>query len=101
MTTTSKSFGGVLDWHLRNGTRPDGPGHPWTNKTFASAFVTTVGERSVRNWRKGRHVPSAIDHIERALFGSNETNRYEAWRQELRAAYRESARNNERAISVA
>ena len=81
------SFAGLLEWHIRSGTRP-GPaaGKPWQWQEFAGAVGVT--ERAVRFWRRGDL--AADDHyssIERVLFGTD-TTAHAVFRQELRAAYR-------------
>jgi tetratricopeptide (TPR) repeat protein len=80
-------FAKLLDWHLDFGTRPNGdperPGPRWGNVEFADAVGT--GERSVRNWRAGRVLPSELGSVEFVLFGRNQA--YNAWRFDLRAAY--------------
>ncbi len=82
-----RSFARLLDWHLKTGTRagatPDKPSRRWTNEAFGRACGTN--ERTVRLWRDGTHVPNDLRPIERALFGTDAA--YEAWRQELSAAY--------------
>ncbi len=85
---TGWGFARLLDWHLTRGTRPAGspetPGRQWTNKEFASRLGND--ERTVRNWRTGRNVPSEIVSIERELFGDNPS--YGDWQTELREAHR-------------
>jgi hypothetical protein len=92
------SFHALLRWHLDNGTRPSGAGHPrrlrWTNGAFArairEAFKTTCDESAVRHWKTGRHLPDAetkLDYIERVLFGNEPTGQYADYRDDLRKAY--------------
>jgi hypothetical protein len=80
-------FAKLLDWHLDFGTRPnrdpEQPGSRWGNIEFANAVGTT--DKSVRNWRTGRVLPSEIGSIEFVLFKKNPA--YNAWRFDLRAAY--------------
>lgn len=81
------SFAKLLDWHLDFGTRPTGspeqPGQRWINVEFSKEVGTN--ERSVRNWRAGRVLPSALGSVEFVLFGNNPA--YNTWRFDLRAAY--------------
>jgi hypothetical protein len=63
---------------------PETPGRSWTNKEFA--FRLGNDERTIRNWRRGRNIPSEIESIERELFGDNLP--YAASRAELREAHR-------------
>jgi WD40 repeat protein len=84
------SFSSLLHWHLTNGTRPPGAkraGKPWDNKEFGGAVGRTFDEKSVRNWLVGRHLPRALDHIERALFGDELKGEYATWADDLRTAY--------------
>jgi len=82
-------FAQLLDWHLNNGTRPNGkpesPGLIWNNKQFAQA-VGGVNERTVRNWRNGRTKPPDLASIESALFGQSPN--YDESRRQLRDAFR-------------
>jgi hypothetical protein len=85
------SFADLLDFHLKNGTRPKGSpdvlGKEWTNREFAEALGET-GDRTVRNWRRGRTTPPESTPIEQALFGQNPL--YAASRAELRDAHRKA-----------
>src|SRR5258708_39256178 len=80
------TFGRLLDWHLRRGTRPGGridrPGRSWTAKAFADAIG--VGDRTVRYWLRNEHLPPEVETIERILFGKDPD--YPEWRLELRQA---------------
>lgn len=86
-----ESFAHLIDFHLKNGTRPKGRpgvlGTEWTNPDFAAAVALAegTGERTVRNWRTGRTIPAEIALIEQALFGENPL--YAAWRAELREVH--------------
>ena len=88
----SWSFGVLLGWHLRRGTRPGGttgrPGRQWSVKAFADA--TGVGERTVRYWQRDQHLPPEIETIERILFGTDAG--YSDWRLELRTAHAATSR---------
>jgi hypothetical protein len=70
-----KRFRELLREHLSNGTHPNGvpgkPGQRWTAQTFASKVG--ADERTVRNWRAGRTLPTepTLVAIEQALFGTN------------------------------
>ncbi len=85
-------FARLFDWHLSQGTRPDGKpelsSHPWDNEKFAFKFHPTLHPKSVRNWRMGRNLPSDLTTIERVLFGENPG--YTEYRAELREAYRKA-----------
>jgi hypothetical protein len=80
------SFGELLRWHMRRGTRPPGSpdqlGASWQIKDLAGAVGYDA--RSIRNWISGRAVPANIAAIERVLFGDNQS--YEHWRREFRSA---------------
>lgn len=103
------TFGQLLNWHLENGTRPDGtPGEkgvPWQNKTFAAevgkhSAEGPKGDRTLRNWRNGETVPSPADFagILQALFGGKPS--YVDWRQELTEKYH-AARGEGRELPTA
>jgi tetratricopeptide (TPR) repeat protein len=82
------SFGDLLDWHLRRGTRPPGSdkqGEPWKKATFADDVG--VSDKQVRNWIANKSLPTDIITIERIQFGRNQEQRT-AWRMELRDALR-------------
>lgn len=85
------SFSGLLHWHLISGPRPPGDkkaGHEWTNQEFAGAVRAGITDKAIRNWRRGRNLPTrTIDQIERALFGVSPGGQHAVWRAELRAAY--------------
>src|SRR5215475_8519673 len=84
------SFGHLLAWHLRRGTRPGGrvdrPGRQWGTKPFAGAVGRD--DRTVRYWLKDQHPPQDIESIEQALFGNDAA--YAEWRLELRQAHARS-----------
>ena len=97
------SFAALLDWHLKNGTRPERDvetlTRSWTNKDFGSAVSGRSAEEDVcrknsENWRSGSVRPSDLASIERVLFGKNKT--YDRWRRELRTAYDAIAKGKER-----
>ena len=78
------TFGRLLNWHLRRGSRPDrGARREWSLKELASDV--RVSTRAVQNWIAEKNVPSDLATIERALFGDNPTFRY--LRVELRETY--------------
>jgi tetratricopeptide (TPR) repeat protein len=80
------SFGDLLDWHLRRGTRPPGSdkqGEPWKKTAFAGDVG--VSDKKVRNWIADKSLPTDIITIERVLFGRNQE-QCTAWRMELREA---------------
>jgi hypothetical protein len=81
------SFGRLLGWHLRRGTRPGGkidrPGKQWGIKEFAVAVG--LGDRAIRYWLRNEHLPPEIETIERVVFGSEAF--YSEWRLELRKAH--------------
>jgi hypothetical protein len=80
------SFGDLLDWHLRRGTRPPGSdkqGEPWKKVTFAGDVG--VSDKQVRNWIANKSLPTDIITIERVLFGRSQE-QCTAWRMELRDA---------------
>jgi tetratricopeptide (TPR) repeat protein len=80
------SFGDLLDWHLRRGTRPPGSdkqGEPWKKATFAGDVG--VSDKQVRNWVANKSLPNDILTIERVLFGRDQK-RCTVWRMELRDA---------------
>src|SRR6516164_3852299 len=67
------SFGDLLDWHLRRGTRPPGSdkqGEPWKRATFAGDVG--VSDKQVRNWIANKSLPNDIITIERVLFGRDQ-----------------------------
>ena len=84
------SFGRLLDWHLRRGTRPGGktdhPGRQWGVKEFASAVG--LGDRTIRYWLNDEHLPPEVETIEGILFGKDPC--YDEWRLELRHAHARS-----------
>jgi len=80
------SFGDLLDWHLRRGTRPSGSdkqGEPWKKAAFAGDVG--VSDKQVRNWIANKSLPNDIITIERVLFGRNQE-QSKVWRMELRDA---------------
>jgi hypothetical protein len=80
------SFGDLLDWHLRRGTRPPGSdrqGEPWKKVTFAGDVG--VSDKQVRNWIANKSLPNDIITIERVLFGRDQK-QCTVWRMELRDA---------------
>ncbi|GLK85103.1 hypothetical protein GCM10017653_31730 [Ancylobacter defluvii] len=91
-------FASLLDRHLSNGSRPGKTSaEPWTNVDFAKNVTGThdkgsdfVSDRSVANWRKGQALPSAIEPILNALFGTKGFNPSE--REELRQSYLDAKR---------
>src|SRR5947209_16275008 len=66
---SSWDFARLLAWHLNTGTRPDGLPQRWKIADFAEAVGHN--EKSVRNWRDGRHCIHPED-VERAFFGSKD-----------------------------
>jgi hypothetical protein len=84
------SFGRLLDWHLRRGTRPGGktdhPGRQWGVKEFASAVG--LGDRTIRYWLNDEHLPPEVETIEGILFGKDSC--YDEWRLELRHTHARS-----------
>jgi hypothetical protein len=67
------SFGDLLDWHLRRGTRPPGSdkqGEPWKKVAFAGDVG--VSDKQVRNWIANKSLPNDIITIERVLFGRDQ-----------------------------
>jgi hypothetical protein len=96
--SASRSFADQFAWHLDNGTRPATgkrlSGEAWGVSDFAAAVGDTEG-RNVRNWKRGRALPSPafIGAIERELFGvPKKGSKHFRWRAELRAAFdRETA----------
>jgi hypothetical protein len=67
------SFGDLLDWHLRRGTRPPGSdklGEPWKKATFADDVG--VSDKQVRNWIADKSLPNDTITIERVLFGRDQ-----------------------------
>src|SRR5260370_35690771 len=80
------SFGDLLDWHLRRGTRPHGSdkqGEPWKKAAFAGDVG--VSDKQVRNWIANKSLPNDIITIERVLFGRDQE-QSKVWRMELRDA---------------
>jgi tetratricopeptide (TPR) repeat protein len=80
------SFGGLLDWHLRRGTRQPGSdkqGEPWKKVAFADDVG--VSDKQVRNWIANKSLPNDIITIERVLFGRDQK-QCTVWRMELRNA---------------
>jgi tetratricopeptide (TPR) repeat protein len=80
------SFGDLLDWHLRRGTRPPGTdkqGEPWKKAAFAGDVG--VSDKQVRNWIANKSLPNDIITIERVLFGRDQK-QCTVWRMELRDA---------------
>lgn len=79
-------FGWFLDRGVRPSGRPDLVGDLWTNALFAKR--AGLDERTIRNWRTGRSLPSDTDlgGIETILFGDNPA--YADWRIWLRNAHR-------------
>src|SRR6516162_8846516 len=85
---TGLSFGDLIDWHLRRGTRPPGSdrqGEPWKRAAFANDV--RVSDKQVRNWIANKSLPNDTITIERVLFGRSQEQRI-AWRMELRDALR-------------
>src|ERR1700730_8829851 len=83
---TNLSFGDLLDWHLRRGTRPPGSdkqGEPWKKAAFAGDVG--VSDKQVRNWIANKSLPNDTITIERVLFGRDQSHRV-AWRTEMRDA---------------
>ena len=83
---TGLSFGDLLDWHLRRGTRPRGSdrqGESWKKAAFAADVG--VSDKQVRNWAANKSLPNDTITIERILFGRDQKDRV-AWRMELRDA---------------
>jgi hypothetical protein len=84
--TGGLSFGDLLDWHLRRGTRPSGSdkqGEPWKKATFAGDVG--VSDKQVRNWIANKSLPNDIITIERVLFGRDQE-QCTVWRMELRGS---------------
>jgi tetratricopeptide (TPR) repeat protein len=80
------SFGDLLDWHLRRGTRASGSdkqGEPWKKAAFAGDVG--VSDKQVRNWIANKSLPNDIITIERVLFGRDQE-QCKVWRMELRDA---------------
>src|SRR5258708_15407121 len=80
------SFGDLLDWHLRRGTRPPGSdkqGESWKKVAFAGDVG--VSDKQVRNWIANKSLPNDIITIERVLFGRDQK-QCTAWRIEPRHA---------------
>jgi hypothetical protein len=91
---TGLSFGELLDWHLRRGTRPPGAhnqGESWNNEAFAS--LAEVSDKQARNWRANKSLPIDTMKIERVLFGHDRQHRV-AWRMELRDALKRTRSGN-------
>jgi tetratricopeptide (TPR) repeat protein len=83
---TGLSFGNLLDWHLRRGTRPPGSdkqGEPWKKATFAGDVG--VSDKQARNWIANKSLPNDTITIERILFGRDQKH-HVAWRMALRDA---------------
>ncbi len=80
------SFGALLDWHLRRGTRPPGTpnqGMPW--KIMAFAGNVGLSDKQVRNWIANKSLPNDTITIERVLIGRDQAHRM-TWRMQLRDA---------------
>lgn len=87
-------FAALLSHHIRNGTHPDiDTNEPWTFARFASVVKSSrltkeyVSPRTVSNWCKGHSLPTEIEPILRALFGSDKRNRHAEARTTLRQAF--------------
>src|SRR6202051_1071120 len=88
------SFGDLLDWHLRRGTRPPGSdkqGEPWKKAAFADDVG--VSDKQARNWIANKSLPNDTITIERVLFGRDQNQRV-AWRMELRDALKRMRSGN-------
>jgi hypothetical protein len=88
------SFGELIDWHLRRGTRPlgsDKQGEPWKKVAFADDVG--VSDKQVRNWISNKSLPNDVITIERVLFGRNQEHQT-AWRMELRDALKRTRAGN-------
>src|SRR5262249_9072856 len=82
------SFGDLLDWHLRCGTRPPGDekqGEPWGKKAFAEDC--RVSRKQLSNWVANTSLPVDTLTVERVLFGTNQDYR-PTWRIKLRDAHK-------------
>jgi hypothetical protein len=89
------SFGDLLDWHLRRGTRPPGSekqGEAWKKAAFAEDVG--ISDKQVRNWIASKSFPHDSITIERILFGRDQ-NRHVALRMQLRDALKRSRANSE------
>ncbi|PBB30300.1 AAA family ATPase, partial [Mesorhizobium sp. WSM3882] len=86
--TSDPTFGELLAWHLRRGTRPYGTaigqGQRWSRQDFANSVRRD--ERAIRYWIRDKHLPTDIRAVELALFGDKET-KYSEWRCALREAH--------------
>jgi len=84
----SPTYSSWLDWHVTNGTRPDGTpgfrGKPWSNTWLARAIDRTP--HSVSNYRIGKQIPKERTHhaVEAAFFGDK------SGYAELRRRFREA-----------
>jgi hypothetical protein len=81
-----KSFGYLVNWHLRRGTRPPGTlrqGEPWDKLVFAA--VLKLSRKQLGNWIANQSLPRDTITIERVLFGRDQNHKV-AWRMELREA---------------
>lgn len=66
------SYGELLAWHLRRGTRPPpAKTRRWTVAEFAD--VAGFARRTVSGWTTGHWLPRNPTEIERALFGEEES----------------------------
>jgi len=92
--TPLAAFAGLLDRHLREGTRPHPQGcERWTNVAFAKLMPARddddeagAAPTTVANWRKGKALPNAIEPILLVLFGPLRADGG-AEREALRSAY--------------
>lgn len=104
---SEKNFSVHLNWHIGNGTRPDGepgtPGEAWEVDQFVIAYdAARKGQRgrkrrsgepvrgdvskNLRNWRRGKRCYLiSFKVIEKVFFGENAA--YDLWRAQFRAAW--------------
>lgn len=93
------TFAELLNWHLREGTRPAGSkvarGIPWDKQEFISKFVNSGGTydsdaRKVRHWLNGAHEPKDLRPIIEVLFDDTDADRrfltdfYHVWNKPRR-----------------
>lgn len=93
----SRTFAGLLNWHLENGTRPAGSrkaDRAWKNSEFARSLRASFSPKAVLLWRTGRHHPRVLHYIEHALFGHDAVGQYAVWRDDLQRAYARSGGSN-------
>ena len=72
--TPPQKFDELLTWHMANGTRPDASSTPcesWRSDLLAKAARCNAA--SIRNWRRGRFIPSErhVNGLANVFFGSN------------------------------